>query len=200
MKRILILLSAVFFLTIGPAQPVSAQAVSAPSITQPKLGEALQGVVTINGSTDVPGFLSSEISFSYSGDPTGTWFLIGQANHPVSEAALATWDTTSITDGAYTLRLRVYLSDGSFQDAFVFRLRVRNYTPIETPTPAPTSVQPTQTAMATLTPTPYPTPTGMPTNPAVLTPANVSLTLGYGGLGAVLLLALMGVYLWLRRK
>jgi len=146
------------------------------------------------------GFLFSEVAFAYAGDTTGTWFLIAALNNQVTEGTLATWDTTTITDGNYILRLRVYLDDGSFHDVTVRNLRVRNYTPVETPTPAPTSIRPTLVPTITLTPTPFPTPTLLPTNPAILTPANVSMSVGYGGLAAIILLIVLGSYLWLRRK
>ncbi len=183
-----------------PAVPVHAQAPSSLSITTPRSGDALQGSVTINGSNTVLGFFSSDVSFSYSGDTTGTWFLISTVNAPINEGPLTTWDTTSITDGNYSLRLRVYLDDGTTRDTFVYNLRVRNYTPIETPTPAPTAIRPTPVPTITLTPTPFPTPTLMPANDAILTPTDVSITIGYGGIAAVILLGIIGFYLWLRKK
>ena len=115
----------------------------------------LQGVVTIRGSSNETGFLSAEVDFTYAGDTTGTWFLIATDSQPVDSSTLATWDTTTITDGDYNLRLRVILSDGTHLDVIIPNLRVRNYTPIETPTPAPTAVQPTLTPTITLTPTPF---------------------------------------------
>ena len=154
----------------------------------------------IRGSSNETGFLSSEIDFTYAGDTTGTWFLIATGSQAVESNTLATWDTTNITDGNYDLRLRVYLNDGTHLDALIPNLRVRNYTPVETPTPAPTAILPTLTPTETLTPTPYPTPTVLPPNPAVLTQVEISTSLAYGGLGAVGLIFVMGIYLWLRRK
>jgi hypothetical protein len=179
-------------------RPVGAQ--TAPVIVSPRPGDALQGVLTIQGSSTLPGFRSSEVDFAYSGDPTGTWFLIAASDQPVDQGTLATWDTTTITDGNYSLRLRVSLADGSSQDALVMDLRVRNYTAVETPTPAPTAEQPTLTPTVTLTGTPFSTPTALPLNPAVLTPRDVSKSILFGGLGAVLFLLLLAIYLGLRRK
>ena len=188
------------FLTVVHVMQVGAQTEGELIIKTPQAGEALQGIVTINGSVNMAGFLFSEVAFAYAGDTTGTWFLIAALNNQVTEGTLATWDTTTITDGNYILRLRVYLDDGSFHDVTVRNLRVRNYTPVETPTPAPTSIRPTLVPTITLTPTPFPTPTLLPTNPAILTPANVSMSVGYGGLAAIILLIVLGSYLWLRRK
>jgi hypothetical protein len=198
MNRIGIIFFLIPFLAAVAIRSVAAQV--GRGIDSPQQGEVLQGVVTIRGSSNGTGFLSSEIDFAYAGDTTGTWFLIATSTQPVDSDILATWDTTTITDGNYNLRLRVYLTDGSHLDATVPDLRVRNYTPVETPTPAPTALQPTPVPTTTLTPTPFPSPTALPPNPAVMTPADVSTSLAYGGLGAVLLLVLLGIYLWLRRK
>jgi hypothetical protein len=199
MTRIIKLLLLVPFLAaLIAVRPVVAQ--EQPAILSPQQGQVVQGVVTILGSSNESGFGSSEIDFGYAGDTTGTWFLIAKGSQPVDSNTLATWDTTTITDGNYDLRLRVTLSDGTYLDAIVPNLRVRNYTPIETPTPAPTEVQPTNTPTKTLTPTPFPTPTPLPVNPAVLTPADISTSLVYGGLGAVILIIILGIYLWLRRN
>jgi hypothetical protein len=187
-----------FLLAVVAVRSVDAQGL--PSILSPREGEVLQGVVTIRGSSNYAGFLSSEVDFDYAGDTTGTWFLIATANQSVNSNTLANWDTTTITDGNYNLRLRVYLNDGTHLDVMIPNLRVRNYTPVETPTPAPTAIQPTLTPTDTLIPTPFPTPTALPANPAVLTSKEISTSLAFGSLGAVIFIFVFSIYLWLRRK
>ncbi len=151
-------------------------------INSPMPGEAVQGVVEIQGHTQIDGFLSAELSFGYTNDLTGTWFLIDASSEPVSSGRLAVWDTNSITDGVYNLRLVVILQDGSEQVAVVPDLRVRNYTPVETSTPQPTADSGPVAAPTwpTATETPRPTPTPLPPNPAALTVQGVfsGLTLG----------------------
>jgi hypothetical protein len=198
MNRIGILLLLIPFLAAVAVGSVDAQGL--PAIISPQQGEVLQGTVTIRGSSTVTGFQSSEVDFAYTGDPTGTWFLISQSSQPVDSGTLATWDTTTITDGNYNLRLRIFLNDGTPLDVVSSNLRVRNYTPIETPTPAPTIIMPTPTQADTLTPTPFPSPTALPVNPAVLTTADISASLAYGGLGAVALIIIFGIYFWVRRN
>lgn len=160
----------------------------------------MQGIVTITGTTDIQGFSYSEVEFAYSSDPTGTWFLIATNNDPITGGTLGTWDTTTITDGNYRLRLRVHLEDGSLRDAAIPNLRVRNYTAVETPTPAPTARQSTRVPTITLTPTLFPTPTLLPTNEAILTRSEISWSAGLGGAAAILVLAIISLYLWVRRK
>jgi hypothetical protein len=198
MTRIGILFSLIIYLASIAVSSVAAQ--TGPLVISPRQGDALQGVVIIKGTTDLKGFVSAEVDFAYTGDPTVTWFLVATSNQRVNLDTLATWDTTSITDGNYVLRVRVYLKDGSILDAAVSNLRVRNYTPVETPTPAPTALQPTVTMTPTLTSTPFPSPTPLPNNAAVLTPVDVSKSIAYGGLGAVLFLIVLGIYLGMRRR
>jgi hypothetical protein len=150
------------------------------------------------------------VDFSYKDDPTNTWFLIQEGTTPIQEGVLAVWDTTIITDGEYTLRLLVTLTDGAQVEVLVSDLRLRNYSPIETDTPSPTpfyvtlapgipAVPSTAEHTPTPTPTPYPmTPTPLPTNPAVITSSQMVLTLGKGAAFSIGLLALLGAYLGVR--
>jgi hypothetical protein len=172
----------------------------APAIISPRPGDVLQGVATITGTTDVAGFVSAEISFTYVDDPTGTWFLIARINQPVFKDRLTTWDTTVITDGDYMIRLQVFLSDGSTLEALVPGVRVRNYTPVETPTPMAITQAATPFATITRTATPFPTPTPLPANPAILAPTEITASLLYGGLAAILTFVIIGIFFWLRRK
>jgi hypothetical protein len=207
-----LLLAAMLLLPLGRAaaqQPTAA-------ILSPASGAALQGAIDVTGSTPVEGFQFFEVTFAYANDPTGTWFFLTQGDRPVTNGLLVQWDTTRISDGDYTLRLLVTLQDGSQVEAFSSGVRVRNYTPIETPTPPPptetpaplpataTPAQPEAEASppaasptapapapATLPPTRLP-PTPLPPNPAELTQAQIWLSLGQGAL-VVLGLFLLGL-------
>jgi len=181
--------------------PVSLRATpSEISIRSPQAGEVLQGQVTITGVSDIAAFISAEISFAYANDPTNTWFVISTSNQPVVDGTLATWDTTTITDGVYTLRLRVYLADGTFLDVTIPDLRLRNYTPIETATPTITPLVLAPLPSATPTATPHPTATPLPANPAALSARDVYVNLGYGALAATLFFILFGLYVYFRRR
>jgi hypothetical protein len=182
-------------LTLGHARGTFFQLGFNPVVTKPLPGEIVQGKVAIDGTTDIPSFVSSQVDFAYADDPTGTWFRIADGSQAVHDELLGTWDTTTITDGNYMLRLRVILADGSMHDALVTDLHVRNYTPVETSTPRLPSSQPTGLPTATATAIPYPTPTTLPSNPASVTPVEVSASVAYGGLIAVLILVYLGLYL-----
>lgn len=178
------------------------------AIVFPVPGEILSGQVTITGRTDVPGFVSSQLDFSYASNPTETWFALQTSTQPVADAALLVWDTTIITDGEYILRLRVFADDGSFQEITV-PVKVQNDTPIPTPalvfTPTPGSLEggfPTPFLVAaspTSTSTPRPTPTLLPANPVTLNQQAVYASLGRGALVILGIFALVGLFLRIRR-
>lgn len=170
---------------------------SGTSISIPAPNQALQGQVTITGSTGSASFGSAEIAFAYSGDETNTWFSIASLSEPVTDGALTTWDTTNITDGAYVMRLRVFSADGSLQDATV-GFEIANYSSIAaaSPVPSPTGFAVLQIpspfvapASPTPEPSPVPTPSPLPPNPMSLSAASV-----YGGLARGALFAIVAIF------
>jgi hypothetical protein len=173
-------------------------------IVSPQTGATVQGLVTIVGSSTTDGFVSSEMAFAYADNPTDTWFMLQTSEQPVADGTLAVWDTTDLTDGAYNLRLRVFLTDGTFRVVVVSGVIVGNYTPTETPVPTatfpptwtPAPILPTATM--TVTRTPYPTATPLPPNPATLSMRDIMVNLFYGALGIAILFGIYGVVSWLR--
>lgn len=198
MNRFLILITVLISVLLNRPFAQAAQTVT---IDSPKPGEALQGKVAIIGSVPSEGFESYEVSFSYQRDTTNTWFLIEQGKDPVSANTLATWDTTTISDGTYRIRVVAYLKEGRPVQTMVAGLRVRNYTAVETPTPAPMTADGTP-IVATPLPADYKplfgTPTPLSGNPAQLTKQDMTDSLMYGGLAALGLFVILGLYLGAR--
>ncbi len=176
----------------------------------PQPGQALQGSLSILGAIAAPGFVRFELQFGYHNDPTGAWFLIAEGETLPENEILAEWDTGSLTDGIYDLRLVVYREDGQ-QVYRVPAVRVRNYTAVETSTPTPVTPTattrpgdtpvPTITPTATATPPPSATPslTPLPPNPGEIGRNDLLRSLGNGALLATGAFALIGVYALLRR-
>lgn len=167
------------------------------AITSPAAGEILHGEITIIGSTDIPNFLSAQLEFKYASDDGDSWFPLAALSQPLLDSPLYLWNTATITDGDYILRLRVNLADGTFQEATV-PITIQNDAPILTPTPIVTSTPesslgfqvPTPFLLAaspTPTEVPRPTPTPLPANPASLTQSTILASLGRG---AIVILAL----------
>jgi hypothetical protein len=182
------------------------------TITAPVSTETLRGQVDIKGKMNIANFASAELAFAYASDQTSTWFTIQTFSTPLPEGegegvrdTLATWDTTKLTDDDYTLRLRVYLTDGTFQEFLVRDLKIRNDVPLSTETatlPAEViSDQPLPTLTSipvTVTPI-FPTPTSLPTNPAALAVPYIYSTFGRGAVLVLVLFFIAGLFLRLRR-
>ena len=186
---------------------IAAQDTPPVAITSPAPDELLRGPVTITGSLNVPSFLSAQLEFAYASDPTNTWFTIQAFSQPLADSTLAVWDTVSITDGEYVLRLRVNFEDGTSQEVTV-PVKIGNDL-LPTPTPEPTSTPEPETALiptafllaASPTPTdlPRPTPTVLPTNPVSLGQNQIYTSLGRGALVILGLFALAGLIIRSRR-
>ena len=186
---------------------VAAQASPPVAITSPAPDEVVRGSVTITGKVDVPSFVSAQLDFAYASDPTNTWFTIQTFSQPPVDSTLATWDTTSITDGDYVLRLRVNLGDGTAQEVTV-PIKIGNDA-LPTPTVQPTATPqpdvvliPTPFLLAaspTPTEVPRPTPTALPTNPVALGQNQIYASLGRGALVILGLFALAGLIVRVRR-
>jgi hypothetical protein len=179
------------------ALPVARPAAQAPGfaeITRPASGEAVSGIVTLEGTANHPSFDHFDLTFTYEADTTGTWFpIVDEDRSRVVEGRLAVWDTTGIADGEYMLRLRVWPAEGEPLVAIVHGVRVRNYTSIETPTPGPSLAAPFFTATE---PPPTSTPTPLPIAlPAAPEPSQrVGSALLAGGVMAAVVLAATGGY------
>lgn len=181
------------------------------AITSPQSGAAVRGQVEILGNVDVPNYESAELAFGYllpegtASSPAEAWFIIRTFPQPIAESPLAVWDTSSVTDGEYILRLRVYLQDGTIQDAPLVRVIVGSDTPTPTPTATPQeALEPTSVPVVTVQPPPptsLPTfaffqPTEPPPNPASLT---VPLVYSIFGRGALIALGVFLLFLLLLR-
>lgn len=147
-------------------------AVGAAEISDPQPGQVLRGVVLIQGTAEHPAFDHYEVSFAYEPNPTADWFAIEAAGSgAVAGGQLASWDTTQIADGAYQLRLQVFVTAGDAPIEFITAgLTVANSVPLPTasPTPQGTAVVIASTAIAAA---PVSTPTGTASDLPTSTPA-----------------------------
>ena len=187
---------------------IAAQSALPVAISSPAAGETLRGQVTVTGTLDISSFASARLEFGYAPNPTDTWFTIQAFSEPVVNSTLAVWDTRSITDGDYILRLRVDFEDGTFQEATV-PVKVGNDV---LPTPIPPTPTFTPEAAAVLVPTPFllaasptptevprPTPTALPANPASLRQNEIYVSLSRGALVILGLFVLAGLIIRVRR-
>ena len=188
---------------------IAAQVTPPLAITAPLAGDILRGEITITGTTDIENFLSAQLDFGYASNLAGNWFTLQAFSTPVLSSALAVWNTSSISDGDYVLRLRVNLNDGSFQEVTV-PVKIQNDVPLPMPTVFVTSTPDSVTvqiptpfllaASPTLTEVPRPTPTALPTNPVSLNQNEILISLGHGALVIIGLFILAGLIIRARRS
>ena len=101
------------------------QAVSAQSgITYPPETEVLRGSVQIKGTAVHPDFWKYELAAAPQG--TQNWFNIAGAESPVQDGVLGVWDTRTVPDGPYSIRLRVVRRDGNYDEYFVQNVTIAN--------------------------------------------------------------------------
>ena len=136
-------------------------------ISNPASNAVVQGTVQIIGSADHPSFQFYVIDFAPEPNTGDQWNTVGAIHDsPVVNGLLETWDTSLVTDGSYTIRLRVVRLDGNYSEFFAQQVVVSNALPIPTDTP-----EVVETPQPTITPTPLPpTPTIVVDQPVVDTP------------------------------
>ncbi|GAB4469679.1 MAG: hypothetical protein Kow0088_01890 [Anaerolineales bacterium] len=167
-------------------------------ISTPRPGQAVQGSVPILGSTNIRNFRHSELAFAYQNNPTDTWFILAESDQGVVDETLAIWDTTTITDNLYQLRLTVTTQEQQRHVYVVSGVRVRNYTPIETDTPQPDQ-QSTQALETTAPTSPSFTSTPLPTNPLTISQGDLGQS-ALKGAGMVVVLFLLGAMIAVLRQ
>ena len=173
-----------------------------PRLVSPLPGEAVQGVVLIQIEADSAQSTSFDISFAYQDGTNPTWFLIAESQQINSSQIQAAWDTTTISDGNYQLRLRVNLKSGLTSEIIATGIRIRNYSIIETSTPSPTPIvtgtpiPPTPTLQNSPTPG---IPTPLPANPVRFDQTRLLEGIKVGLLTVVGIFAFIGIYTSLRR-
>jgi hypothetical protein len=100
-------------------------------IFEPRNGDILRGEVpivgTANGKTYLNPFERYELYVMPSGG--GQWGWLATSDQQLWQSPLYTWDTTSVEDGFYDLRLRIVYRDANYDEYYVSRLRVANQTP-----------------------------------------------------------------------
>lgn len=190
MRVLVVVLFAVFR---PPTARALAQAPGYAEITSPTAGQALLGLISIDGSADHPSFVRYDLAFAYDPNPTETWYPLGD---PIPtrarQSTLGLWDTSELSPGVYQLRLRVFLDSGAVLEDIAGGLRVGlpALAPLSTGTPA--AATPTALAAPTAGPLPAQSGPGPAADP-------VALAVGIGGFMAAAFLIILAAYLPLRR-
>ena len=123
-----------------------------PVIAQPEQDAAVRGVVQLIGTAVHPQFQRYELYYAPWPVPSDqAWIFIGDAHFQQQPLGLlGTWDSRSVPDGAYALRVRVVKQDGNYNDSEPRRVLVANTRQLPTATPAVTAAEPSEpTALPT---------------------------------------------------
>jgi hypothetical protein len=170
-----------------------------PVIAQPEQDAPVRGVVQIVGTAVHPEFQRYELYYAPWPVPSDqAWVFIGDAHYNQQPLGLlGTWDSRSVPDGTYALRLRVVKQDGNYIDGDPRRVLVVNTRKQESPTPlateAPTEIPVEQPPTPTVVieaptvmvelPTVAPTDTPVPEETAAALASSGSSDAGTPGLG-----------------
>jgi hypothetical protein len=110
------------------------------NLTSPVQGQEVIGNITVQGQVNAPANFNR---YQLEVAPAGTQnfrMLPGfpqSAQQPNPSSILGTWDTTTLPNGQYQLRLSVIANDGGYLNRQVI-VNVNNPPPTPTPTPTPT--------------------------------------------------------------
>jgi len=149
-------------LSIVQAEPLAQDRVV--QITSPEVSSEVRGLVPIMGSASVPGFNFYKVEYGIGPSPS-QWAVIGSLQDTaVINGQLALWDTTTIPDGVYSLRLQAVKADGNYEEFMVRQVSVVNTRPTATLQPSTTP-----TSLATITPVS----TALPVIQATATPEQI---------------------------
>lgn len=193
-------LTAVLLLPAMMALAMPAQQDVRPIIAQPAQDAPVRGVVQIIGTATHPQFQKYQIYFAPWPVPSDdAWAFVSESFTQQQLGLLGTWDSRTVTDGTYALRVRVVKLDGNYHDSDPRRVLVANTRAVASPTsetmntpePLPTELpvtptgvvvtEPTSAATAAVTPEPQPTPTPEPEVTPLLSGGSSA---GAGGAGA----------------
>jgi PKD repeat protein len=127
---------AAFYPTVTPL-PISIV------ILSPIPGNVVAGNIQVLGAAIHPQFLQYQLEFGPDPNPGNLWYpATGIVQSPILNGLLGIWNTTSVQDGIYQLRLRVTLRDGSNLATVVNNIRVQNQAPTPVPSNTPNIPRP----------------------------------------------------------
>jgi len=85
----------------------------------------LEGVVEIRGTVDMADFWYYKVEFAVGANPAETdWRWIGRGEDLTINGHLATWNTSGLSPGVYSLRLVVVDITGNYPPINICRLQV----------------------------------------------------------------------------
>jgi len=150
------------FTPFGTPQPTATKPIRVVNeITQPKPGDAVAGLVSIEGTALINAYHKFDLHIAVTGSEDWQW--VTTAYTVVPDAQIYLLDSTKYKDGFYDLRVRAISDNGNYSEAFLRHIEIRNANP-PTPTPllnelgTPLPTQPLSPILLVPTATPTPNP------------------------------------------
>lgn len=146
---------------IAPTEPCSVHGFAAHvDIFEPQEGQIVSGEVPVFGVVDIPAFAEFRVEYGEGPDPIGWGQVAGPFYQPVPGGMLTIWDTRSLKNMDYTLRVVARDAHGNAYESRRHVMVNNEATPTPTITPSPTA-----TITPEATPTPIVTPALTPLPP-----------------------------------
>ena len=165
-------------------------------IDSPSSGAVVQGIVQVTGTAAGSGFNAFELGYAFENTSAANWFSIASGSQPVANSLLGSWDTTTITDGDYSLKLTVHFTDGTQQEVIVQHLMVRNYTSAGSASGSTLAGMNTASEPAQIS---SPGSAISASNPASLQVLDLEKSIYIGAAAGISLVLLIGIYAAIRR-
>ena len=141
-------------------------------INNPSNNQQVTGTLTITGQISAPDFNRYDLEFATAAAPTTfTRITSNTQQFPSAGSTIGTWDTTTVPNGSYILRLAAYSNTSGFVYKTV-TVNIANVQPTPTPLPlaTPTANFVFPTAIIFGTPSPLPFDNAISTATATLAP------------------------------
>ncbi len=110
-------------------------------IVSPVEGQAVSGIVQITGSASATTFNRYQLEVASAASPNTFTIVSGPSTTPQPSGQLGTWNTTTLPNGGYILRLAMFANNGGYLYRTV-QVAVNNVQPTPTPT-LPPAILPT---------------------------------------------------------
>lgn len=139
------------FPTISVPPTVPVQYPRQVQIVSPTTNSTIQGTTTVWGSASAPNFAQYTLEWGPDPNPSNLWYPItpSAVTQPVLNNVLGAWNTQSVPDGTYQIRIHMYLTNGIQETNVVVRnLQVSN---AATQPPPPTNQAPIISPIAAIT-------------------------------------------------
>jgi PKD repeat protein len=129
--------------TNPPSQPPGQQVPVSIVILSPIPGNVVAGNIQVLGSAMHPQFLQYQLEYGPDPNPGNLWYAAtGPIQQPVMNNLLGIWNTGTVQDGTYQLRLRVFLRDATSLSTVVNNIRIQNRVPTQVPSATPNIARP----------------------------------------------------------